>query len=86
MTSAEAAEAAQEAAAVTEAQRIRFRNTSWVQVAVGIACLMVAGLLVALQGQPDVAISNLPLSIASLVLLAIWMFQRAWRGRRALRS
>ena len=73
-------------AGVTEAQRIRTRNTSRVQIGVAIACLLVAALLALLELLPDVSFSNLPMSIASLVLLAIWMFQRASRGRRALRT
>ena len=63
------------------AQRIRTRNTAYVQIAAAIACLVVAAQLVYVDTLPG-EMRGLPGALVTLGLLATWMFRRA---RRALR-
>jgi hypothetical protein len=61
------------------AQRIRRRNTAYVQIAAAIACLVVAALFVYVDTLPG-EMPGLPGALVTLGLLAIWMLRRARRG------
>ena len=63
------------------AQRMRTRNTAYVQIAAAIACLIVAALLVYVDTLPG-EMRGLPAALVTLGLLAIWMFRRGRRGLR----
>jgi hypothetical protein len=63
------------------AQRIRTRNTAYVQIAAAVGCLLVAALLVYVDTLPG-EMRGLPGALVTLGLLAIWMFRRGWRGLR----
>jgi hypothetical protein len=66
---------------MTASERIRTRNTAYVQIAAAIGCLVVAALLVyvdTLRGE----MKELPGALVTLGLIAIWMFGRGRRGLR----
>ena len=70
---------------VTEAERIRIRNTALVQLATGVACVIVASLVVVAGSRPG-GVSNTGNTILLLLLLAVWMLERSRSGFRRLGS
>lgn len=68
---------------MTAAERIRRRNTAFVQIATAIACLMVAAFFLYVDSLPGDLV-GLPGALISLGLLAFWMFRRGQRGLQRL--
>jgi hypothetical protein len=67
------------------AQRIRTRNTAYVQIAAAIGCLLVAAFLVYVDTLPG-ELRGLPAALVTLGLLALWMLRRGRRGLRAMQA
>jgi len=70
---------------MSAAQRLRTRNTAYVQIGIAVACLVVAALLVYVDTLPG-EMTGLPVSLLTLGLVAIWMVRRGRRGLARLRT
>jgi hypothetical protein len=65
---------------MTAAERIGARNTAFVQIGLGIGCLLVGALLLLVMTRPGNGTVGFPISIVTLVLIAVAMFRRGRRG------